>query len=74
MKKLIKKWWFSVVCYLAMIILLAYLIFGYIFYSNDDGFIYGLLFMSASTPIFLLFILGSANMPRKDDKNESNND
>lgn len=71
MKKFIKNWWFSITMFSLAIALFIYVIVLSFTFDDIEFYIIKLLFISALTPFILLFILGIANMPRKE-KNDEN--
>lgn len=61
-----KKWWFSILCYVCAIAITLFIVVGNFTIGNIDDYINILLILSSLSPILLLIIIGVANQPRKD--------
>ena len=69
MKQWIKKWWFSIAVWFFAITILVYVIIAINLFDEDLLF-YTLILLSCVTPVTLLTLIGFAEMPRKENKNE----
>lgn len=70
MKKWIKDWWFSILCFATAVGLSIFVIVGHIFLASDDDFIYALLMINCLSPVLLLLIIGTAAQPKKEKKDD----
>lgn len=66
MKKWIKNWWFSILCFTIAVGLTIFVFIGNILFASDDDFIYALLMINCLSPVLLLIIIGVANQPKKE--------
>ena len=64
-----KKWWFSIAMWVFAITILVYVIIAINLFEEELLF-YTLILLSCVTPVMLLAIIGFANLPRKDNKDE----
>ena len=64
-----KKWWFSIVCYVVACILIIYPIVGAWFLDDEVWFVTTQI-ISVSSSSLLLIIIGVANQPRKENEDE----
>ena len=64
-----KKWWFSIFCWFFALVLFVYVIIAINLFDEELLF-YTLVLMSCITPTLLITIIGLANMPRKENKDE----
>lgn len=64
-----KKWWFSIFCWVMAIALPIYVIIAINLFDEETLF-YTLIILSSITPVMLLTIIGCIDMPRKENKNE----
>ena len=64
-----KKWWFSMVCYITAILLLIYSFVG-AWFLDDETWWMTTQIISTLSSCLLLIIIGVANTPRKENKNE----
>lgn len=69
MRKWLKNWWFSIAMFLFALGLTIYIIICSVV-EDYDYFILVLLLISAFTPILIFLLLGIANMPRKEKKDD----
>ena len=63
-----KKWWYSIVCYIVGVLLLIYSFAGDWFLDNKTWWMVVRIISTLGS--FLLLIIGFANQPRKDNKDE----
>lgn len=66
MKKFIKNWWFSIIMFTFAIALTLWVLVGSFVFATDDDFIYSLLMINCLSPIILTFVIGVANIPKKE--------
>ena len=66
MKKWIKNWWFSILCFIIAIGLSIFVFIGNILFVSDDDFIDTLLIIDSLSPSLLLIIIGVACQPKKE--------
>ncbi len=69
MKKWLKKWWFSIAMWIFALTILVYVIIAVNLFEEELLF-YTLILLSCVTPVMLLTVVGFANMPKKEDKDE----
>lgn len=69
MKKWIKNWWYSIAMWFFAITILVYVIIAINLFEEDLLF-YTLILLSCVTPVMLLTMVGFANIPRKDNKDD----
>ena len=69
MKQWIKKWWYSIAMWISAITILVYVIIAINLFEEGLLF-YTLILLSCITPVMLLTIVGFANIPRKENKDE----
>lgn len=69
MKQWIKKWWFSIAMWIFAITILVYVMIAINLFEEELLF-YTLILLSCVTPVMLLTIVGFANIPQKENKNE----
>lgn len=62
-----KKWWFSIICYVMACILLLFPIVGAWFLDYESWWVTTQI-ISVLSSCLLLIIIGVANQPRKDNK------
>lgn len=70
MRKFIKNWWFTVLCYAIALSIFAFVIAGIILINYNDidyfyTFVLRLLIINSCSPIILLVILGESTAPQK---------
>jgi len=65
MKNFIKKWGFSIFCYIIALAITAYIIVGSFLRLWDDDYAVVLLEINALSPILLLIIIAEGNKPKK---------
>ena len=64
-----KKWWFSIICYITAILLAVYSIVGAWFLDDEIWWITTQIISTLSSAL-LLIIIGVVNQPRKESKDE----
>ena len=64
-----RKWLFSIICYITAILLATYSLVGAWFLDDEAWWMTTQIFSVISSSL-LLIIIGEANRPRKDDKDE----
>ena len=69
MKRFIKNWWFSIVCYIVAVLLAIYSIVG-AWFLDDETWWMATQIISTLSSCLLLIIIGVANQPRKENKDE----
>ena len=72
MKKILnwlKEWWFSIFCFVMAIVIPIYTIIA-INLFEEELLIYLLVLLSCITPSLMFIVLGVANQPKKESKNE----
>ena len=66
---IMKKWWFSIVMWAFAITILVYVIIAVNLFEEELLF-YTLILLSCIIPVMLLTVIGFAEMPRKENKDE----
>lgn len=69
-KKFIKDWWFSILMYVCALAICIYVVIGSFLWFWDDDYAFVLLEINTLSPVLLLIIIGVANQPRKENKDE----
>ncbi|MBO7716022.1 MAG: hypothetical protein J6S85_20830 [Methanobrevibacter sp.] len=69
MKNRLKKTWFSLLCYISAILLAAYSLVG-AWFLDDEIWWMTTQIISTLSCCLLLIVIGVANMPRKENKDE----
>ena len=59
-----KKWWFSILCYLMAIIFPIYTVIAITLFDEELLF-HTLVLTSCITPVLMFIVIGVANQPRK---------
>jgi len=59
-----KKWWFSIVCYLMAVLLPIYTIVATLFFDEELLFL-SLVLISCICPTLMFIVIGVANQPQK---------
>ena len=62
-----KKWLFSIFCYVAALIVTLFAVLGY-WILEEETYIYVILMVNALSPTLILIIIGIVNSPRKEKK------
>lgn len=64
-----KKWWFSIFCYLMAVLLPIYTIVATLFFDEELLFI-SLVLISSICPTLMFIVIGVANQPQKENKDK----
>ena len=64
-----KKWWFSIVCYITAVLLAIYSIVG-AWFLDDEVWFMTTQIISTLSSCLLLIIIGGVNQPRKEKKDD----